>query len=81
MPLPIPRRRIFLPAYRWVLEHRVADLVREVRTAAGDGEVVLLDYMVNGDVTDTGSALSHAALIALHVENRWPAETLTSSVS
>jgi len=75
------RRRIFLPAYRWVLEHRVADLVEELRIAAGDGEVVLLDYMVNGDVTDTSSALSHAALIALYIENRWPAETRTPSVS
>jgi len=64
-----------------VLEHRVADLVEELRIAAGDGEVVLLDYMVNGDVTDTSSALSHAALIALYIENRWPAETRTPSVS
>ncbi|WP_194925207.1 DUF6939 family protein [Catenulispora pinisilvae] len=72
LPYELARRRIFLPAYRWVLENKVADLVAELRAAEGD--VVLLDYMVNGDVTDTGSALSHAALIQLYVEDRWPAE-------
>lgn len=81
LPYVEARRRIFLPAYRWVLENRVADLVDELRTATAEGDVVLLDYTVNGDVTDTSSALSHAALIALYVENRWPAETLTPSVS
>ncbi|MEY9862550.1 hypothetical protein ABH935_008198 [Catenulispora sp. GAS73] len=33
---------------------------------------LLLDYTVNGDVTDTTSALSHAALIRLYVTNQWP---------
>jgi hypothetical protein len=72
LPYEQARRAIFLPAYRWVLEHKVADLVDDLRAAEGD--TVLLDYTVNGDVTDTITALSHAALIRLHVENRWPAE-------
>ena len=72
LPYERARRRIFLPAYRWVLENKVADLVDELRAA--DGDTVLLDYMVNGDVTDTSSALSHAALIRLYVENQWPSE-------
>lgn len=66
------RRRIYLPAYRWVLENRVADLVEELRAAEGD--TVLLDYTVNGDVADTSTPLSHAALIRLHVEKCWPVE-------
>ncbi|MGW3072469.1 DUF6939 family protein [Kitasatospora sp. NPDC001132] len=65
------RRRIYLPAYRWVLEHRTADLVERLR---GMDEVVLLDYTTNGDVADPSSPLSHAALIRLYVEGRWPAE-------
>lgn len=76
LPYEQARRRIFLPAYRWVLEHRVADLVDELRTAAQAGEVVLLDYTVNGDITDTGSALSHAALIGPYIQDRWPAAEL-----
>ncbi|MFJ9774384.1 DUF6939 family protein [Kitasatospora sp. NPDC101157] len=65
----IARRRIYLPAYRWVLEHRVADLVEQLRTK---DDVVLLDYTTNGNVTDPTSPLSHAALIQLHIEGRWP---------
>ncbi|MFE4512945.1 DUF6939 family protein [Kitasatospora sp. NPDC056783] len=65
------RRRIYLPAYRWVLEHRVADLVELLR---GKGDVVLLDYTTNGDVTDPATPLSHAALIQLYIEGRWPSE-------
>lgn len=72
LPYEQARRTIFLPAYRWVLENKVADLVAELRAA--DEDIVLLDYTTNGDVTDTTSALSHAALIRLHVENRWPLE-------
>ncbi|MEO3752292.1 hypothetical protein [Streptomyces sp. B6B3] len=71
LPYEAARRRIYLPAYRWVLEHRVADLVERLRAAE---DVVLLDYTTNGDVADLGSPLSHAALIQLHIEDRWPRE-------
>ncbi|MFG2747972.1 DUF6939 family protein [Streptomyces xanthophaeus] len=71
LPYETARRRIYLPAYRWVLEHRVADLVERLRDKT---DVVLLDYTTNGDVADLTSPLSHAALIRLHVEGRWPAE-------
>ncbi|MFD9687746.1 DUF6939 family protein [Kitasatospora sp. NPDC059088] len=65
------RRRIYLPAYRWILEHRAADLVELLRSK---DEVVLLDYTTNGDVTDPARPLSHAALIQLHIDGRWPDE-------
>jgi hypothetical protein len=77
LPYEEARRRIYLPAYRWVLEHRLADLVEELRTAEGD--VVLLDYTVNGDVADTSAPLSHAALVRLHAEQQWPAEKLVEA--
>jgi hypothetical protein len=66
------RRQIYLPAYRWVLENRVPELVAGLRKLAGGPGVVLLDYTTNGDVTDLGTPLSHAALIAHHVADRWP---------
>jgi hypothetical protein len=69
LPYGRARREIYLPAYRWVLENRVADLVEEVRRL---GEVVLLDYTVNGDVDDLSKPLSHAALIGRYAEGRWP---------
>ncbi|GHF86817.1 hypothetical protein GCM10018790_75390 [Kitasatospora xanthocidica] len=71
LPYETARRRIYLPAYRWILEHRVADLVELIRSK---NDVVLLDYTTNGDVTDPTSPLSHAALIQLHIEGRWPDE-------
>ncbi len=71
LPYETARRRIYLPAYRWMLEHRVADLVELLRSKE---DVVLLDYTTNGAVTDPSSPLSHAALIQLHIEGRWPKE-------
>ncbi|MEU4156297.1 hypothetical protein [Actinoplanes sp. NPDC026670] len=67
------RRQIYLPAYRWVLEHRLADEVDRLRALSSDG-LVLLDYTTNGDPADTSSPLSHAALLARHLTGRWPAE-------
>jgi hypothetical protein len=66
------RRRIYLPAYRWVLENRVAHLVAELRELAGAPGVVLLDYTTNGDVADLATPLSHAALVARFVGDDWP---------
>ena len=64
----------YLPAYRWVLEHRTADLVEDLRRLAGERDIVLLDYTTNGDVADLATPLSHAALVRLHVLGRWPEE-------
>ncbi|GAA1187594.1 DUF6939 family protein [Kitasatospora gansuensis] len=71
LPYETARRRIYLPTYRWMLEHRASDLVERLR---GIPDVVLLDYTTNGDVTDPRSPLSHAALIQLYLEGRWPEE-------
>nr|WP_223243404.1 hypothetical protein [Streptomyces sp. CBMA123] len=71
LPYETARRRIYLPAYRWVLEHRATDLIELLRSKH---DVVLLDYTTNGDVTVPTTPLSHAALIQLHIEGRWPSE-------
>ncbi|SDT73873.1 DUF6939 family protein [Actinoplanes derwentensis] len=65
------RWQIYLPTYRWVLEHRVPDLVDRLREMAS-GTVVLLDYTTNGDPADTSSPLSHAALLARFLTDHWP---------
>jgi hypothetical protein len=74
LPYETARRRIYLPSYRWVLEHRTADLVDRLRALSEDGDVVLLDYTTNGDVADPSTPLSHAALVARHVRGEWPEE-------
>ncbi len=61
------RQLIYLPAYRWMLDHRAADLVARLRELSSHRTVVLLDYTVNGDITDLSGPLSHAALIAQHI--------------
>ena len=50
------------------LGHRAADLVARLRELSSHRTVVLLDYTVNGDITDLSTPLSHAALIAQHIE-------------
>lgn len=63
------RREIYLPTYRWMLENRAAEVVEELRELGSRREVVLLDYTTNGDVADLSSPLSHAALVAHHVDH------------
>jgi hypothetical protein len=60
-----------LPAYRWVLENRLAEEVKRLRDEMGGRPVVLLDYETNGDVEDLSSPLSHAALVKRHLEGKW----------
>lgn len=66
------RRQIYLPVYRWVLEHRAAGEVDALRRVVDGGDLVLLDYTTNGDVTDLATPLSHAALIRRHLLSDWP---------
>ncbi|USX48948.1 hypothetical protein [Lentzea sp. HUAS12] len=61
------RQEIYLPAYRWVLEHRLHHEVAQLQELAASADVVLLDYTTNGDVEDLGTPLSHAALIVDHL--------------
>ncbi len=66
------RWEVYLPAYRWVLEHHLGDLVEALRQRVEAAPLVLLDYETNGDVTNLAKPLSHASLVAAWIENRWP---------
>jgi len=66
------RRLLYLLSYRWVLEHRVADLVADLQRVAARQPVVLLDYETNCDIEDTSRPLSHACLVARYIEGDWP---------
>ncbi|MBO2449511.1 hypothetical protein J4573_20590 [Actinomadura barringtoniae] len=61
------RRVVYLPTYRWVLDHKVTELVAELRELSQRRAVVLLDYTTNGDVADLRTPLSHAALVVQRV--------------
>jgi hypothetical protein len=73
LPYVEARWRIYLPSYRWMLEHKALDLVAELRRLAAEKDVVLLDYTTNADVDDPSKPLSHAALVRRYVEGDWPA--------
>jgi hypothetical protein len=66
------RYHIYLPAYRWVLEHKLAAEVEQLRALLPDRTVVLLDYETNADVDDLSAPLSHAALVKRFLEDDWP---------
>ncbi|GAB1545476.1 hypothetical protein NUACC21_81520 [Scytonema sp. NUACC21] len=66
------RRQIYLPSYRWVLENRVQDLVKNLQQLVDKQTVILLDYETNCDVNDLSRPLSHAGLLKLYLEDNWP---------
>lgn len=66
------RYHIYLPAYKWVLENRLASEVEQLRQLAANKPLVLLDYETNADVEDVSSPLSHAALVMYYLQGKWP---------
>jgi hypothetical protein len=68
------RFRIYLPAYLWVLEHRLGEQLAELRRHLAAGLVVLLDYDTNCDVEDVSSPLSHAGLVKSYLGGDWPGD-------
>lgn len=67
------RRLIYLPSYQWILEHKVGDVVTQLRASAAGKDVVLLDYTTNAEIGDPSQPLSHAAMVKRFVEDDWPA--------
>lgn len=67
------RKQIYIPSYRWVLEHKVAHIIDRLREASNKGKtIVLLDYDTNADVENAKKPLSHASLIKAYVEGIYP---------
>ena len=61
------RKKIYVPAYKWVLENKCADLVNKIRIIAQHKTVILLDYNTNEDIENGNKPLSHAALIKKYI--------------
>ena len=66
------RKQIYLPAYKWVLENKVANIIERLREASKTKTIVLLDYTTNCDIDDPTKPLSHAFLIKAYVEGLYP---------
>lgn len=68
------RMQIYLPTYKWVLDNvpRVHNLVERIADRAKDHDIVFLDYNTNDDFRDLSSPLSHAGLVKLYIEGKYP---------
>lgn len=66
------RNLIYIPSYKWVLDHKLQDLVAELKALAEDKVVVLLDYNLSEKVDDLSKPLSHAYLIKAYCEGLYP---------
>ena len=66
------RKQIYIPAYLWVLENKVASIIERLREASNTKTIVLLDYDTNADVENAKKPLSHASLIKAYAEGIYP---------
>lgn len=70
------RMLIYLPSYLWVLENvpSVANIISRIKKRSEENDIVFLDYNTNIDFRDISSPLSHAGLVKLYIEGKYPRE-------
>lgn len=68
------RMQIYLPTYKWVLDNvdYVHSIVEKIAEKSKEQDIVLLDYNTNIDFRDITKPLSHAGLIKLYIEGKYP---------
>lgn len=68
------RMLIYLPSYKWVLENvpEVVEIIDRIKNRSTTRDIVFLDYNTNDNVENISKPLSHAALIKLYIEDRYP---------
>ena len=70
---------IYIPTYRWMLEHKTLDIIERLRKASETKTIVLLDYNTCCDVDDETKPLSHAYLVKAYAEGLYPFDDLKLS--
>ena len=68
------RMLIYLPTYKWVLDNvpEVHHVVERIKEQSKVQDIVLLDYNTNIDFRDASKPLSHAGLVKLYIEGKYP---------
>ena len=66
------KHQIYIPAYRWMLEHRAMYIIERLRKASETKTIVLLDYNTCCNVDDVTKPLSHAYLVKAYAEGLYP---------
>lgn len=68
------RMLIYLPTYKYVLDNvaEVHSIVERIAEESKVKDIVFLDYNTNTDVCDISKPLSHAGLVKLYIEGKYP---------
>ena len=66
------KHQIYIPAYRWMLEHRAMEIIERLRKASETKTIVLLDYNTCCNVDDETKPLSHAYLVKAYADGLYP---------
>ena len=73
------KHHIYIPSYRWMLEHKTMDIIKRLSKASKTKTIVLLDYNTSCDVDDETKPISHAYLIKAYIEGLYPFDDLILS--
>ena len=73
------KHQIYIPTYRWMLEHKAMDIIERLRKTSETKTIVLLDYNTCCDVDDEAKPLSHAYLVKAYAEGLYPFDDLRLS--
>lgn len=73
------KHQIYIPTYRWMLEHKAMDIIERLHKASETKTIVLLDYNTCCDVDDETKPLSHAYLVKAYAEGLYPFDDLRLS--
>jgi hypothetical protein len=65
------RIEIYLPAFKWVLDHKLGAELKELTRLGKMRTVLLLDYETNCDVEDLSKPLSHASLVKARLDGEF----------
>lgn len=68
------RMLIYLPTYKWVLDNvpKVHEAAMRIKEKNRNSDIVLLDYNTNSDFQDISKPISHAGLLKLYIEDKYP---------
>ena len=69
---------IYLPTYKWVLDNipDVQSILAKIKAKSEETDIVLLDYNTNLDFRNLSTPLSHAGLVKLYIEGKYPEPNL-----
>ena len=74
------RKQIYIPTYRWMLEHKTIEIIERLREASKTKTIVLLDYNTCCDVDDPKKPLSHAFLVKAYAEGLYPYDDVSVEI-